>query len=229
LTCYLLQSCVGVLFLVYLDVLHNHVPYCFSFDDLVYVLDLCTLSLYSRIDERTTRLETQVRLRKFRIIKRSRHREFEGVEAFHSRTICRTTVLGFPKRIPRVWSHNHYSVCHGLQTGIRYSIFLSMASRIVSWSDNGICISPVPSSTASIVSFDSTFSDTAPSYSQMTLASEALKHFRAEFGDKNTSPPRFSEGSTPRGGHATSDESFVRHDTYFFKDGNVTFLVCGLL
>jgi hypothetical protein len=34
---------------------------------------------------------------------------------------------------------------------------------------------------------------------------------------------------TPKGGYATSDDSFIRHDTYFFKDGNVTFLVRGLL
>ncbi|KAF8270190.1 hypothetical protein EI94DRAFT_1798413 [Lactarius quietus] len=105
-----------------------------------------------------------------------------------------------------------------------------MASRIVSWSDNDICLSPVPSSTASIVSFDSTFSDKDPSYWQMTPAAEALRLSSAEFGDKGTSPPRFSEeGRTPRGGHATLDESFVRHDEYFFKDGNVTFLIDGTL
>ena len=50
------------------------------------------------------------------------------------------------------------------------------------------------------------------------------------FGSEHTSSPWFSEkGRTPGGGHATLDDSFVRHDAYFFKDGNVTFLVRDLL
>jgi hypothetical protein len=61
-----------------------------------------------------------------------------------------------------------------------------MASRVVSWSDQNIHISPVLSSAASEVP------------------------------------------GPPRGGHATSEDSIVRHDLYFFKDGNVTFLVRGL-
>ncbi|KAH9051011.1 hypothetical protein EDB83DRAFT_1360351 [Lactarius deliciosus] len=53
-----------------------------------------------------------------------------------------------------------------------------------------------------------------------------------EFGPEHTSLnlPQFSEGrKTLRGGHATPDDSFIRHDVYFFKDGNVTFLVDGTL
>ncbi len=102
-----------------------------------------------------------------------------------------------------------------------------MAPRIVSWSDNEICISPVLSSAASIVSFDSTFSDTYPSHCQMSpTASEASGLPSAEFGAKYTNLPGFSEeGKRPRGGHTTPDDSFIRHDAYFFKDGNVTFLV----
>ncbi|KAH9175013.1 hypothetical protein EDB89DRAFT_1883674 [Lactarius sanguifluus] len=50
-----------------------------------------------------------------------------------------------------------------------------------------------------------------------------------EFGAKQTGFPVFSEGKIPRGGHATPDDSFIRHDAYFFKDGNVTFLVDGTL
>ena len=42
-------------------------------------------------------------------------------------------------------------------------------------------------------------------------------------------PGVLDDGRTPRGAHAALDDSFVRHDTYFFKDGNVTFLVRGLL
>ncbi len=105
-----------------------------------------------------------------------------------------------------------------------------MAPRIVSWRDNNICISPVLSSAASIVSFDSTFSDTYPSHSQMSpTASEAPWLPSAEFGAKDTGLPGCSEGKIPRDGHATPDDSFIRHDVYFFKDGNVTFLVRGLL
>ncbi|KAH9032588.1 hypothetical protein EDB85DRAFT_1865006 [Lactarius pseudohatsudake] len=39
----------------------------------------------------------------------------------------------------------------------------------------------------------------------------------------------FSEGAIPRSGQAKPDDSFIRHDAYFFKDGNVTFLVDGTL
>src|SRR6266702_4524870 len=108
-----------------------------------------------------------------------------------------------------------------------------MAPRIVSWSDIEICISPIPnlSSAASIISFDSTFSDTYPSHSQMPpTASEAPGLPSAELGAKHTKLPGFSEeGKTPTGGHATTDDSFIRHDAYFFKDGNVTFIVRSLL
>ncbi|KAI9465230.1 hypothetical protein BJY52DRAFT_1164882, partial [Lactarius psammicola] len=45
----------------------------------------------------------------------------------------------------------------------------------------------------------------------------------AEFGAKHTSPPGFPEGRALR--DAIPDDSFIRHGTYFFRDGNVTFLV----
>ena len=64
----------------------------------------------------------------------------------------------------------------------------------------------------------------------MSLTSDASRLPSAKFGAKHTSLPRFSdEGMTLKGGHAAPDESFVRHDAYFFKDGNVTFLVRGHL
>jgi hypothetical protein len=105
-----------------------------------------------------------------------------------------------------------------------------MAPHIVSWSDREICISPVISSAASVISFDSTFSDPIPNHSQMSpTASEALGLPSDQFGPKYSSLPGLSEeGRIPRGGHPTLDDSFVRHDAYYFKDGNVTFLVCGL-
>ena len=95
-----------------------------------------------------------------------------------------------------------------------------MAPRIVSWSDQKVHISPILSSSASIVSFDSTFSvsDTFPSHFQMSLTD-------SEAPGAQTSLPDFLEG----GKNATPDDgSFLRHDMYFFKDGNVTFLVRGL-
>jgi hypothetical protein len=123
-----------------------------------------------------------------------------------------------------VGSHNHYK---GIQTGIRYNIFLLMAApRIVSWSDNELCISPVLSSAASIVSFDSTFSD---AYMSPTTAEAPVPH-SADLAARHTCFPGFSDGGkTARGGHTTPDDSFARHGAYFFKDGNVTFLVRGLL
>jgi hypothetical protein len=104
-----------------------------------------------------------------------------------------------------------------------------MAHRIVSWSDSELCITPVLPSAASIVSFDSTFSDTE-SYGKMSpIASEVPCLPSIGFEAKNPNLPKFLEGKTPRGRHTTPDDSFVRHDRYFFKDGNVTFLVRGLL
>ena len=60
-------------------------------------------------------------------------------------------------------------------------------------------------------------------------ASEVLGLPSDKFGARYSNLSGLSdEGRTPRGGHATLDDSFVRHDAYFFKDGNVTFLVRGL-
>ncbi|KAH9014812.1 hypothetical protein EDB83DRAFT_2232898 [Lactarius deliciosus] len=48
-----------------------------------------------------------------------------------------------------------------------------------------------------------------------------------EFEDKRANPPGFLEGKIPRGLFAGN--SFVRHHAYFFMDGNVTFLIDGML
>ena len=96
-----------------------------------------------------------------------------------------------------------------------------MTPRIVSWSDNEICMSPVLSSAASIVSFDSTFSD-----AHMPPTPEL---YGTDLGARNTFPG-FSDGEITAGvRHTTPDESFIRHDSYFFKDGNVIFLVRNFL
>ena len=106
-----------------------------------------------------------------------------------------------------------------------------MSGHIVSWSDSGIRISPVMSSAARIVSFDSTFSDTYPDNSQVPpSASKASGLPGAGLGAIHANTVgRSEEGKTLRSGYTTSDDSFIRHDSYFFDDGNVTFLVRGLL
>ncbi|KAH9073517.1 hypothetical protein EDB83DRAFT_2219399 [Lactarius deliciosus] len=61
-------------------------------------------------------------------------------------------------------------------------------------------------------------------------ASKAPGLHTAYIGTKHTAFLGSSEErKNPGGGHATPDDSFIRHDTYFFKDGNVTFLVGGTL
>ena len=63
-----------------------------------------------------------------------------------------------------------------------------------------------------------------------TAATEAPGLPSAEFRANHTSLPEIPEGvKTSKGGQATPDDSFVQHDTYFFDDGNFTFLVHCLL
>ena len=86
-----------------------------------------------------------------------------------------------------------------------------MAPDIVSWSDSETRISRVLSRTASIVSFDSTFSDAYPSHWQMSPTACELPN--AELGARHTGLPGFSEEEkTTIGGHATLDNSFVQRD-----------------
>jgi hypothetical protein len=78
------------------------------------------------------------------------------------------------------------------------------------------CGSPTPSaaSVASVVSIDSLFSD--PDMISPTALETPVSH----------QPFAISGGSKMRGGvQLTPDGSFLRHDKYFFKDGNITFLV----
>ncbi|KAH9032581.1 hypothetical protein EDB85DRAFT_1865009 [Lactarius pseudohatsudake] len=62
-------------------------------------------------------------------------------------------------------------------------------------------------------------------------ASEASGLPSVDLGAKHSSPLGRSEGTkTPGGGHVTlPGDSFIRHDAYFFKDGNVRFMVGGTL
>ena len=101
-----------------------------------------------------------------------------------------------------------------------------MAHRIVSWGDHENCLSQVLSSAASVVSFDSTFSEMDSTHSQMpSTASEAPELHSADF-----EATHHKGRKALRGEQATPDDSYlVRHDEYFFEDGNVTFLVCCVL
>ncbi|KAI9441606.1 hypothetical protein H4582DRAFT_1397524 [Lactarius indigo] len=89
-----------------------------------------------------------------------------------------------------------------------------MAPHIVSWGASA----PVSSSSPSVVTFDSP--------SDVHSGPGATK--------KGTDPVNSSTGE-PSGTLTTSstysgvDDSFQRHNTYFFKDGNITFLVDGTL
>ncbi len=86
-----------------------------------------------------------------------------------------------------------------------------MTPRIVSWKTNEPRVSPSLSSagSVSVVSINSIVSDT------MTTGATGVKP--DELGAKLT--------NWPVSANSTTDESFVQHDVYFFKDGNITFLV----
>jgi hypothetical protein len=78
-----------------------------------------------------------------------------------------------------------------------------------------ICGSPTPStaSVASVVSIDSLFSD--PDMISPTALETPVPH----------QPVISCGGKMQAGIQLTIDESFLRHDKYLFKDGNITFLV----
>jgi hypothetical protein len=80
-------------------------------------------------------------------------------------------------------------------------------SRIVSWF-NEPRVSPSQSSASpvSVVSINSIISDTH----MMTTKATGVQ-------------------SAELSSEPTADDSFVRHNTYFFKDGNITFLVRNVL
>jgi hypothetical protein len=80
-----------------------------------------------------------------------------------------------------------------------------------------ICSSPTLSSASgvSIVSIESMFSNLNPDMISPTGHNSPV-----------TQPaPISGAGKTLAGVQLTTDDSFVRHDKYFFNDGNITFLV----
>lgn len=93
-----------------------------------------------------------------------------------------------------------------------------MAPHIVAWGpDNDKRpISPVPSTVGSIVSIESIASD-----SSIIPRSTSEGTSRRSMG--------FTERKVPPGLHLAVDSPFVRHEKYFFQDGNITFLIDGIL
>jgi len=104
-----------------------------------------------------------------------------------------------------------------------------MATRIVSWSGNEHTVSPSLSKTPSMVSFDSLLSDNSetpsPRCAPHVVESRPpqVKYITSQMiGPSET---RMCTSASMYPGAGANDGSFVRHHRYFFKDGNVTFLV----
>jgi len=104
-----------------------------------------------------------------------------------------------------------------------------MASRIVSWSGDEHIISPNLSKTPSISSVDSILSDKpeASESDQSALHMAKSQPTHRDFQVIEPSRTMASKSTTmyPGTDGADHDGSFMRHNKYFFKDGNVTFLV----
>jgi len=99
-----------------------------------------------------------------------------------------------------------------------------MASRIVSWGGNERIASPTLVKTPSIVSVDAILRDTSPAVQgtphaaqsrAMNTASQVIEPSRTKTWVSTSTYPEAD----------AADGSFVRHPKYFFKDGNVAFLV----
>ena len=104
-----------------------------------------------------------------------------------------------------------------------------MANPIVSWSGDDHIVSPNLSETSSVISFDSILSDKP----EGSLGDQGAPRM-AESHPTHTAPQviepigiKTSTSTTihPESDAADHDDSFMRHNKYFFKDGNVTFLV----
>jgi hypothetical protein len=99
-----------------------------------------------------------------------------------------------------------------------------MAPPIVSWNEMKLSPAVTLSSTPSIVPIESLLSNP---YTNSPIIPEASRA-RTTPGAQ---PASFlgtgaDESETQDGSRQQSDDSFLQHGKYFFKDGNVTFLVC---
>jgi len=102
-----------------------------------------------------------------------------------------------------------------------------MAAPIVTWGSKQKIVSPSLSKTPSMISFDSLLSDNP----ELPLAVEGATHAN-ESQAKHTSSQAIEPSGSRAGssvsvypGSEAAGASFIRHHKYFFKDGNVTFLV----
>jgi hypothetical protein len=90
-----------------------------------------------------------------------------------------------------------------------------MTPHIISWAANERSISPISTTPSSVVSIDSISSDSS-------LARTAQSQV------KSMNFPLFLGGRESGVRHA-NDDPFTSHDKYYFKDGNITFLVDNTL
>ncbi len=107
-----------------------------------------------------------------------------------------------------------------------------MATRIVSWGDNEHTVLPALSSTPSIVSVDSILPDkreTSSIFQEAPRAPESwVKRMSSLIEPSGSEMSTSATGSTHPPRADAADDSFIRHHKYFFKDGNITFLVRGV-
>ena len=102
-----------------------------------------------------------------------------------------------------------------------------MAARIVSWGTKAKIAPPMLSKTPSMVSFNSLNSDNLETRPPVEGAPHATRS-QAKYTSSQVIDP--SGGRAPSSvsvyrGDDAAEDSFIRHHKYFFKDGNVTFLV----
>jgi hypothetical protein len=107
-----------------------------------------------------------------------------------------------------------------------------MANRIVPWGGDDHIVSPNLSETSSVMSFDSILSDkpeaslSDKSASRMAAMAESQPmHTASQVIESNGTKASTSTTTYPETDAADQNGSFVRHNKYFFKDGNVSFLV----
>jgi hypothetical protein len=99
-------------------------------------------------------------------------------------------------------------VIHSCGTALLCHWLLIMTPHIISWASNERSISPISTTPSSVVSIDSISSE-----SSLSRATQPRFKFMNVLGDRESVV------------HHANDDPFAHHDKYFFKDGNITFLV----
>jgi len=104
--------------------------------------------------------------------------------------------------------------------------------KVVSWSGDEHTFSPNLSKTPSLISVDSILSDksgASPSDQGPHMAESQPPHTAFQVIEPSGTTTSKSTTIYPGTDGADHDGSFMRHNKYFFKDGNVTFLVDNVL